>query len=42
VAGPLVAGVFADLAGNYRGGFTMLAVVAGSGSLLFMLAKKPA
>ena len=41
-AGPLVAGMFADLTGNYRGGFTLLALVAGSGSLLFMLAKKPA
>jgi sugar phosphate permease len=42
VGGPMVAGAFADLTGNYRSGFTMLAVVAGSGSLLFMLAKKPA
>ena len=41
VAGPLIAGMFADLTGNYRGGFTLLALVAGSGSLLFMLAKKP-
>lgn len=42
VAGPLVAGAFADLTGNYRAGFTVLAIVAGSGSLLFLLAKKPA
>jgi len=42
VAGPLVAGMFADLGGNYRTGFTLLALVAGSGSLLFVLAKKPA
>ena len=42
VAGPMVAGAFADLSGNYRGGFTALALVAGSGSLLFWLAKKPA
>jgi sugar phosphate permease len=42
VGGPMVAGAFADLTGNYRSGFTMLALVAGSGSLLFMLAKKPA
>jgi len=41
VAGPLIAGVFADLTGNYRAGFTILALVAGSGSVLFMLAKKP-
>jgi sugar phosphate permease len=42
VGGPMVAGALADLTGNYRSGFTMLAVAAGSGSLLFMLAKKPA
>lgn len=42
VAGPMIAGVFADLNGNYRAGFTILALVAGSGSLLFMLARKPA
>jgi MFS family permease len=41
VAGPLIAGAFADLTGNYRSGFTLLALVAGSGSLLFMLARKP-
>jgi sugar phosphate permease len=42
VAGPLIAGAFADLTGNYRSGFTLLALVAGSGSLLFLLARKPA
>jgi sugar phosphate permease len=42
VAGPLIAGAFADHTGNYRSGFTLLALVAGSGSLLFLLAKKPA
>lgn len=42
VGGPMVAGAFADLTGNYRSGFTVLALIAGSGSLLFMLAKKPA
>jgi sugar phosphate permease len=41
VAGPLIAGAFADATGNYRAGFTWLAVVAGSGSLLFLLARKP-
>lgn len=41
VAGPLVAGVLADLTGNYRAGFTLLAMVAGSGSLLFLLAHRP-
>ncbi|MDB5751992.1 MAG: nanT [Ramlibacter sp.] len=41
IAGPLIAGVFADLTGNYRSGFTILALIAGSGSVLFMLARKP-
>ncbi len=41
VAGPLLAGAFADAYGNYRIGFTVLALIAGSGSLLFMLARKP-
>lgn len=41
VAGPLLAGAFADLTGNYRSGFTILALVAGSGSLLFLMARKP-
>ncbi|MDB5859592.1 MAG: nanT [Ramlibacter sp.] len=42
VGGPLVAGGLADLTGNYRFGFTLLALVVGSGSLLFLLARKPA
>lgn len=42
VLGPMVAGMFADATGNYRMGFTLLALVAGSGSLLFLAAKKPA
>ena len=41
VLGPMVAGVLADATGNYRMGFTLLALVAGSGSVLFLLAKKP-
>lgn len=41
VAGPMVAGMLADLTGNYRLGFTLLALIAGLGSLSFMLAKKP-
>jgi MFS family permease len=42
VAGPLIAGAFADLTGHYRSGFTILALLAGSGSLLFLAARKPA
>jgi MFS family permease len=41
IAGPMVAGILADLTGNYRLGFTVLALVAGSGSVLFLMAKKP-
>ena len=41
VGGPMIAGALADLTGNYRSGFTVLALIAGSGSLLFLLAKKP-
>jgi len=41
IAGPMVAGMLADLTGNYRLGFTVLALVAGSGSVLFLMARKP-
>ncbi len=41
IAGPLVAGALFDLTGNYRAGFTVLALTAASGSLLFLLARKP-
>ena len=41
VGGPMVAGMLADLSGNYRTGFTVLALVAASGSVLFILARKP-
>ena len=41
IAGPLVAGTLADLTGNYRMGFTVLALTAGLGSVLFLMAKRP-
>ncbi len=41
IGGPIVAGVFADWTGDYRAGFTVLAVLAGLGSLFFLLAKPP-
>ena len=41
VAGPLVAGVLADLTGNYRLGFTVLAMLSALGSVSFMLATRP-
>lgn len=41
VGGPMIAGLSADLLGNYRAGFTLLALFAGAGSLFFVLARKP-
>ncbi len=41
VGGPMIAGALADLTGNYRAGFTILALLAGLGSLFFVLARKP-
>ena len=41
IGGPIVAGIFADLTGNYRAGFTTLALLAGLGSLFFLMAKRP-
>jgi sugar phosphate permease len=41
IGGPMIAGILADLTGNYRSGFTVLALLAGLGSLFFLLAKKP-
>ncbi len=41
VGGPLIPGIFADITGDYRLGFTILAVLAGLGSGFFLFAKKP-
>ena len=41
VGGPIIPGIFADITGNYRLGFTILAVLAGAGSLFFIVARKP-
>jgi len=41
IGGPMLAGVLADLTGNYRAGFTVLALLAGLGSLFFLLARRP-
>ena len=41
VSGPMVAGVLADLTGDYRLGFTLLALLSALGSLAFMLATRP-
>jgi sugar phosphate permease len=42
IGGPMIAGLFADMTGNYRTGFTLLALLAGVGSMFFVLAKRPA
>ena len=39
--GPMIAGVLADATGDYRLGFTLLALLAGLGSMFFVLAKRP-
>jgi sugar phosphate permease len=41
IGGPILAGAFADWNGNYRAGFTILALLAGMGSLFFLMAKPP-
>lgn len=41
VIGPMLAGGLKDLAGDYRVGFSIIALVAGAGSILFLMAKKP-
>jgi len=41
IGGPILAGVFADWTGDYRMGFTILAALAGLGSLFFLMAKRP-
>ena len=40
-SGPLIAGFLADIFGDYRVGFTVIAVITGAGSLFFILARKP-
>jgi len=41
VGGPMIAGILSDITGNYRLGFTVLAILAGLGSVFFLLAKRP-
>lgn len=40
-SGPLIAGILADQTGNYQAGFTVLALLAGLGSLFFIFAARP-
>ena len=39
--GPVIAGVMADLSGNYQSGFTVLALAAFVGGFCFLFAKPP-
>jgi MFS family permease len=41
ITGPLLAGILADRTGSYETAFTILAVLAALGSVLFALATKP-
>lgn len=41
VGGPVLAGLMTDMTGNYQMGFTLLATIAGLGTLLFLFAPPP-
>ena len=41
ISGPLLAGIIADATGDYQIGFTLMAILAGAGTLFFLAAKKP-
>ena len=41
IGGPIIAGMFGDYFGNYRAGFTLLAILALFGGLFFLMAKPP-
>jgi len=41
IGGPMIAGILADMTGNYRAGFTTLALLAGLGSIFFLVARRP-
>lgn len=41
IGGGMIAGILADMTGNYRAGFTVVALLAGLGSVFFLLAKRP-
>lgn len=41
VGGPMIAGALADLTGDYRAGFTLIAAMSAAGSLCFLLARRP-
>ena len=41
ISGPLFAGYLADVTGDFRLGFSILAIVSGIGSIFFVLARRP-
>jgi MFS family permease len=41
IGGAMISGILADATGNYRAGFTVVALIAGPGSVFFLVAKKP-
>src|SRR3954464_8568936 len=41
IGGPMIAGFLADVTGNYKAGFPLLALMAGLGSAFFIAARKP-
>jgi len=41
IVGPMLAGALADLTGNYRIGYTLIALLATAGSLTFHFARRP-
>lgn len=41
ISGPMLAAILADRLGNYRAGFTVLALLAGLGSIFWLLATPP-
>src|SRR5690606_26983040 len=41
ISGPLFAGYLADQTGDFRLGFSILAIVSGIGSVFFVLARRP-
>jgi len=41
IGGPMIAGLAADMTGDYRAGFSVLALLAGLGSIFFLAARKP-
>ncbi|MBI2935668.1 MAG: MFS transporter, partial [Chloroflexi bacterium] len=42
ICGPIFAGFMADVQGNYKMGFVILAMISSLGSVLFLLARRPA